>query len=848
MIRGPRLTLSVALLAVLLLSACDDAESRAEKHFQSGVELLAAGDVDRAVVEFRNVFKLNPNHADARIAFGRLYASEGNYPAAMREILAASDIRPEDDNLHLEAASLAAETGKWDVAQRQVELAADTSPDAPMTKTIQDVLAYRSAVEAKDDAARRDAARDLADVSKDVETPVIAWQYMLDNAVRDGEFTKALDLADKLIAARPKDSRWHEVRLAVLNQMGDLDGVRTELGRMIELFPSREDYSAALVQFFLQQGQPDEAERVIRAGIATAQDPDAQRSLLIAFLRQTKGPEAALAEFDTMIAEAEKPDLFRAMRAGLKFDMGQTDVALSEMESILADAEESPDTHNIKVALAKMLQATGNDVAARQRVEEVLASDPTNVAANKMRAAWLIREDKPAEAILVLRGALDQAPNDAEIMMLMADAHLRDGARGLAGEMLALAVEASGKRPAESLAYAQFLIADKNYSTAESILIDSLRVAPNNPDLLRVLGGLYIATEDWPRAEQVEATLRRAETEATTQIADNLRLARLQAQNRDDEAMAFLEGLAKEGDSTDAARIAIARMQIENGDYEGAETYLNSELEKTPESPTLRFLLANVYLSTDRRDGAIQLFRDLLEENDQREGVWRALYTVTLRIGDVAGASAVLDEALAAIPESPNLAWARAGEYEREGKIDQAIAIYEDLYTKLPNSPIVANNLASMIATYGGEDADLERAMAVAKRLKDSTVPAFQDTYGWIAFRMGLLDEALAHLEPAAKGLPGDALVQVHLADLYAKLDRAEDALTQYRQAVEVAGPADTRPQIEAARAAIQTLETKSGDASQGSAPSADAVPPAPAPMPEAPPQPADQSTGGSGN
>ena len=852
MIRGPRHILTAGLLAALFfVTACDDAESRAEKHYQSGVELLAAGDVDRAVVEFRNVFKLNPNHADARIAFGRLYASEGNYPAAMREILVASEVRPEDADLHLEAASLALETGKWDVAQRQVDLASKTSPDAPLTHTVQAALAYRNAIEAKDDPARRDAARDLADASGTLETPVMAWQFMLDSAIRDGEFPKALDLADKLIAARPKDSRWREIRLGILNQMGEGDQVQAELEKMIELFPDREDYSAALIQYFLRQGHPDEAEKVIRARIATAKDPDAQRALLVAFLRQTKGVDAALAELETMIAEAQKPDLFRAMRAGLKFDMGQTDVAVSEMEAILADAEESPDTHNIKVALAKMLQSTGNDVAARQRVEEVLASDPTNVAATKMRAGWLIREDKPTEAILVLRGALDQAPNDPEIMMLMAEAHLRDGSRGLAGEMLALAVEAAQKRPAESLAYAQFLITDKNYATAETILIDSLRVAPNNVELLQVLGNLYITTEDWPRAEQVEATLRRLDTEVATSIADNLRLARLQAQNRGDEALAYLESLTTEGDSADAARVAIARMQIENGDFAGAESYLDSELAKAPDSPTLRFLLANVYLNTDRRSEADKVFRDLLAEDDQREGVWRALYTVALRNGDIEGASNILDEALTAIPESPNLAWARAGEYERAGKIDDAIAIYEDLYAKLPNSPIIANNLASMIATYGGEDADLDRAMAVAKRLKESNVPAFQDTYGWIAFRQGLMDEALAHLEPAAQGLPDDPIVQFHLAEVYARLERPEDALAQYRKAVDVAGPADTRPQIEAARTAVQTL-APSGEPAPSAAPGAgadaEAQPQTPDTLPDAAAQPSGQTTGGTGN
>ena len=70
--------------------------------------------------------------------------------------------------------------------------------------------------------------------------------------------------------------------------------------------------------------------------------------------------------------------------------------------------------------LAQMLSATGNAVGARARIEEVLAEDPTNVEALKMRAAWLIDEDKPGDAIVDLRAALDQAPRDAAILTLMA--------------------------------------------------------------------------------------------------------------------------------------------------------------------------------------------------------------------------------------------------------------------------------------------------------------------------------------------------------------------------------------------------------------------------------------------
>ena len=66
--------LVIAILGVAALAACDTAEERAEEHYQKGLELIEAGDADRALVELRNVFNLNGTHRDARALYRqRLY-------------------------------------------------------------------------------------------------------------------------------------------------------------------------------------------------------------------------------------------------------------------------------------------------------------------------------------------------------------------------------------------------------------------------------------------------------------------------------------------------------------------------------------------------------------------------------------------------------------------------------------------------------------------------------------------------------------------------------------------------------------------------------------------------------
>ena len=127
---------------------------------------------------------------------------------------------------------------------------------------------------------------------------------------------------------------------------------------------------------------------------------------------------------------------------------------------------------------------------------------------------------------------------------------------------------------------------------------------------------------------------------------------------------------------------------------------------------------------------------------------------------------------------------------------------------------MVANNLASLISAHRDDPDSLARAETIAKRLRGLDVPAFQDTYGWIALRRGNLDDALSHLEPAARGLPKDALTQYHLGMVYDKLGRSADAIRQFDRALALAGPDLPAPMADVA-ARLAALKAPTQPAAQ---------------------------------
>lgn len=393
-------------------------------------------------------------------------------------------------------------------------------------------------------------------------------------------------------------------------------------------------------------------------------------------------------------------------------------------------------------------------------------------------------------------------------MTLMARAYSRAGQPDLAKEFLALAVEASGNAPAETLRYARLLIGEESYLPAEDILLTALRLAPTNTDILIALGQLYLQMEDFGRAQSVADTLRRIGGESAVQAANGIEAERLNRQRGTGEAMAFLEELADDAEATLATRISVVRARLGTGDIAGALALAEELKRDNPDNESLDVVLAVARAVNGDLDAAAATYRDLLASDPARPGIWLELSRLQQRQGDRDAARATIDEGLGHTPEDANLLWAKASFQEQDGDVDGAIEIYETLYAQNSSSVVVANNLASLLATYRDDAASLDRAWTIARRLRDADAPALQDTYGWILHRRGNSAEALPYLEAAAQGLPNDPLVQYHLGQAYLALDRAEEALAQLRKAIEIAGPADRRAQIEEARALVQELQT----------------------------------------
>ncbi|KMK63818.1 tetratricopeptide repeat protein [Puniceibacterium sp. IMCC21224] len=819
----PFLILAV-LCSSLFLAACESSDEKAERYFQSGMSLLASGDEERALIEFRNVFKYNGFHKDARKTYADVLVTQGKLQEAYSQYLRLIEQYPDTVEVRRSLAEMAIQNGNWDEAERHGRAALALTPDDPQTRAIGLALDYRQASIDRNEAERGRIAQEAATLldtlrAGDGPDNDALVRIAIDHLASGETPADALPVIDAALERSPEALDLNTMKVRLLAQSGDTEATGAQLRRMISLFPDNREMQQALINWYLVQKDIDSAEAFLR-DLAGPDTGETTGHLSVVQLLQTaRGPQAARDELERLSnlnADTDNGRIYGAMLASMDFEAGQTDAGITGMRASLEGAETGEQSRRLQIMLAQMLARTGERDEAGALVDQVLTEDTSNVAALKMRARWLVDADKPGEAIIALRTALNQNPRDSETLTLMAMAHERDGDTDLMGERLALAVEVSASAPAESVRYARFLLEQGREQVAIAVLEDARQRAPETLDLLLLLADIHLRSRAWPQAQVIVDALRTLDTPQARQAAPTLQAAILQGQNRTADSLLVLE--AEVGDDiSDADRqatramVLIVQTKIRDGKIDEARAYLDDILAQSPDNPDLQLLNANLHALMGEMKPAEAVYRELIDRFPQNDLPVRLLMGVLSAAGREDELLAVLTAAQERMPDAPNLLWIRASLLERNGDIDGAIGVYETLYARDSSNTIVANNLASLITAHRDGPESLERGFSIARRLRGTDVPAFQDTYGWIEYLRGNADEALRYLEPAAGGLPTDPLAQYHLGMTYAALGRDGDARTSLIRALDIAGDSPL-PQFQKARDTLADLPAATTD------------------------------------
>src|SRR5581483_9002815 len=163
-------------------------------------------------------------------------------------------------------------------------------------------------------------------------------------------------------------------------------------------------------------------------------------------------------------------------------------------------------------------------------------------------------------------------------------------------------------------------------------------------------------------------------------------------------------------------------------------------------------------------------------------------------------------------PDLIELQMGLASALERKGDYESAISQYGSILDRYPGDLIASNNMASLLLDYRRDSpSSMQKAQAITTVLRNSQVPQFKDTLGWVKYQQGDYSGAVSLCEEAVAALPDQAAVRYHLGMAYAALGRPEKASEQLNKALELAPQGPLLEDLRSAVGKLRPLSSQPG-------------------------------------
>lgn len=771
-----RTGLAFACVAVLLVAGCSGAESRKAKHLEKGRAFLAAGNLDKARVEFRNALQIAPTDSGARFENGVVDEKLGNPREAAQFYQGAIDT--DADNIAARAAlgRLYLFGGAPEKSLTTIKPSLDKHPDDASLLTVR----AAASVQLKNlDAALHDAERavQLAPDNEDAIS-VLAGIYK-----REDQPAKAQALLTDAIKRIPGTVDLRLTLAQLYSSMGKESEVEGLLVDLVRIQPTEKSHRMRLAQYYARTNHVDEAEHALREGVRALPDDRDMKTALVEFLAERRGREVAEKELDTLIAANPKDYALRFVQ-GQFYEQGK-EFAKAEAvyKQVIAAAELDDPGLTARNRLAA-LRIQSNDIpGAEKLIAEVLAKSPRDNDALILRGNLALAQNDPRGAIADLRAVLRDQPNAIGVMRALARAHLANGEPALAEETIRRAVETNPKDPGARLDLAQLLSQLGKPDQAKPVIEELVKQQPNDLQALDAQFKIAFETKDLVTAESAADAIVAMQPKSGVGYYYQGKVA--QAQNRPLDALRLYSTAVDLQPDTQEPLQAATQVLVQLKRTPEALQRLDDAIARYPQNPVAANVKGEVLLSTRQAADSEVAFKTAIERAPKWVIPYRNLAIAQLADHDSSGAIATLQSGIDKSDGAEALQTELAALDERLGKPDDAMQVYEAALRRNPTSDVASNNLAMLLVTYRKDPASLERAKELSARFASSNNPSFLDTYGWVLYKRGDAAAAVSVLQTALTKASESPVSLYHLGmaeALAGQPDAARDSLARSLQ------------------------------------------------------------------
>lgn len=581
--------------------------------------------------------------------------------------------------------------------------------------------------------------------------------------------TKAIDHYKQALKLDPGASFLFEELTDLYIQSGRLKDAVTEAEEVLRQNPDNLDARRILGRIYTrmigdtQQGKIN--EDMLRAAIEqyvkiTAKDPkDVESWLTLGRLYRTasNSVEAEKAYTQALSIDSNNEEALTGL-AIVYSDVGDTKKAIEKLKQV---TNKDPNPRTL-AALASSYEQLHDNKSAAEVLKQALELDPENNRIKRALARNLLYSGSFDESLKYYTEIASEDPHDGEAQLRMSEIYREkhDFAKARAAldkaktldpdnlevrydEVNLLAAEGQNDKAIESLKTILKDTERKSYSEAEKA---------NRANFLERLGELYRAANRYQSA-----------IDAFRQIGDF-------------DSDAAPRAAAEVVDTYRAAK-----------DYKNARSEADAAIKKWPDNRMLTMVHATLLSDMGKTDDAVAELRKLVrgDHDVQTQLTIAGIYEKAKRYEDMGKVLDDAEKAAESKPEKEMVAFTRGAMYERLKNYDAAEEQFRKVLEMNPDNAGALNYLGYMFADRGVRLDEAQKLISRALNL-DPDNGAYLDSLGWVYFRLNRLDDAEQMLVRAL-GKMEDPTVHDHLGDVYSKLGRTKDAITQWQASLKEA-------------------------------------------------------------
>ncbi len=360
------------------------------------------------------------------------------------------------------------------------------------------------------------------------------------------------------------------------------------------------------------------------------------------------------------------------------------------------------------------------------------------------------------EALQEYKRASNVDPSDKKALLSIGRVYeaQKDFTQAIRVYQEALAQDTSDIVVRSKLIQLYFNSGEKEKALEEGIKLYNL--SPQDNNVKRVLGGIYLSLQKYPQAETLFSEYIKVDS---TDPGGFLFLGRT-----------FLEEKKYPQAKTMFQRtIALNDSLSGNGSVE-QEAWVN---------------LGITYLEEDSLLKAKETFSQALPKVERKDEVYYFLGLVYFRLKESPQAIEFLLKADSLSPENTQVLFLLGSTYEQSKNFELAVSTFEKVLSLDPENDEALNYLGYLLADKGIR---LDEALKMIEKAieKKPENGAYLDSYGWVLFRLGKVNEAEIQIRKALKNQIKDAVVYEHLGDILDASGKKEEARNQWEKALEL--------------------------------------------------------------